>query len=137
MEHWSTVQKNTTLFFTIKLTEAKKYHLFIQNNTLKYYYLQCTGTWQATEITIQFTFYFPKGKSVIASTRTLLWFMTQVSFACWWWMEVLDLTRGHLPLWGRRLGLRKLNVSPLDEWGDGAFSHTKDVSASLISMARL
>lgn len=42
----------------------------------------------------------------------------------------------HLGAGGRGAGPRRLNVSPLDEWREGAFPH-RDGSASLISMERL
>ena len=43
----------------------------------------------------------------------------------------------HLGVWGMRAGPLRLNVSPLEEWREGAVPHTSDGSASLISMARL
>lgn len=43
----------------------------------------------------------------------------------------------HLGTCGRGPGALRLNVSPLEEWRDGALPHTNDGSASLISIARL
>lgn len=45
--------------------------------------------------------------------------------------------QSHLGACGRGAGPLRLNVSPLEEWRDGAFPHTNDGSASFISIARL